>query len=82
MNKLLILAILVLSACTDQRGAQNALDDMGMKNIVTGGYDWFSCSKDDFYHTHFTADNANGKQVSGTVCSGIWFKNSTVRFSR
>jgi hypothetical protein len=82
MKKLTILAILLLTAaCTKPSDAEKALEDLGMTNIRTGGYAWFACSQDDFYHTSFTATNAQGRQITGTVCSGVLFKNSTVRFN-
>ena len=81
---LLIIAVvgmsILFSGCTNQSDARNALDNSGYTNVKITGYNFFACSKDDFYHTGFTAKNVNGKTVSGTVCSGILFKNSTVRF--
>jgi len=72
---------LLLTGCfTDSEGATKALDDMGFTDIKTGGYNYFACSQDDWYHTSFTAKNQNGKLVKGTVCAGFLFKNSTVRF--
>lgn len=53
---------------------------MGFTNIQYTGYKWFGCSEDDFFHTGFVAVNPQGMQVTGTVCSGVLFKNSTVRF--
>lgn len=78
---LVLLAALLLAACTNPTDATKALDDLGFTEIQIGGYAWFACSKDDFYHTSFTAKNPQGKIVTGTVCSGMWFKNSTVRFN-
>lgn len=66
---------------TNPKDAYNALDNMGYKNIEMTGYNFFACSKDDWYHTGFKAINQNGKIVTGTVCSGLLFKNSTVRFN-
>lgn len=80
MKKLVLLLALVLTACTDPKGAVRALDDLGMTDVSTGGYAVFACSKDDFYHTSFVAKNPQGKIIKGTVCSGLVFKNSTVRF--
>ncbi len=53
---------------------------MGFTNIRTTGYKWFACSEDDWYHTGFIATNPQGMEVGGVVCSGFFFKNSTVRF--
>lgn len=80
MKKLLVLAVLLLSGCTNSGDAHRALEGMGFTSIEITGYNYFACSKDDFYHTGFTAVNANHQIVNGTVCSGFLFKNSTVRF--
>ena len=81
LSKLLIAgSMLLLAACTDKPGAYKALDDLGFKNIDVGGYSWFMCDKNDTFHTKFTAVNANGKPVSGAVCSG-WLKGNTIRFN-
>jgi hypothetical protein len=82
LRKILILALLVcVSSCTSKSDADRALTAMGFTDIEVTGYSLFACSQDDFYHTGFTATNTNGKKVTGTVCSGFLFKNSTVRFS-
>lgn len=80
MKKLIIFAVLFLVGCTNSKDAYKALDDSGFSNIEITGYGWFACSKDDFYQTAFSATNINGKKVTGTVCSGLIFKNSTIRF--
>lgn len=81
MKKLIVILSLLLVGCTNSNDAHTALDDAGFKDIQMTGYNWFACSKDDFYHTGFQAKNINGKTVTGTVCSGFLFKNSTIRFS-
>ena len=43
------------------------------------GYDAFSCSQDDTFHTGFVAKNPKGDTVKGTVCCGV-LKSCTVRF--
>lgn len=81
MKKILFIALaLSLTACSNSSDAVRALQGSGYTNIQPGGYDWFACSKDDFYHTKFTATNPAGQTVSGTVCSGLLFKGATVRF--
>lgn len=70
----------ILCSCTNSKDANNALKSLGFKDIRITGFDFFACSKDDFFHTGFIATNAQGQTVKGTVCSGIFFKNSTVRF--
>lgn len=85
MKKYLILvSVIFLTACnpvTDPEGATKALEDLGFTDIQIGGYAFFACSEDEWNHTSFTAKNPQGKIVTGTVCSGLMFKNSTVRFN-
>jgi hypothetical protein len=78
MKKFLFLLIL-LTACTDNSTAYRVLKNDGYTNIMFTGYSWFACSRDDFYHTGFIAVK-NQNKVSGTVCSGLIFKNATIRF--
>jgi len=75
-----MVVILVLAGCTSKQDAERALKAQGFNDIKVTGYDFLACSSDDFYHTGFTATNTNGKIVRGTVCSGILFKNATIRF--
>lgn len=81
--KLLYIIVLsaLMSACTNPKDAKKALESMGFTDIKITNYKWLACSDQDFYHTGFIATNVQGKQVTGTVCSGIFFRNSTVRFS-
>ena len=76
----LILSAVILSGCTSSKDTKHALTSAGYTNIQTGNYAWFACAQDDFYHTKFTAINVEGRQVSGVVCTGLFFKNSTIRF--
>ena len=81
MNKFLIVLFAVyLTGCTSQADAERALKAEGYKNIEITGYAFFDCSKDDTYHTGFRAKNREGKTVEGTVCSGLLFKNATIRY--
>lgn len=82
MKKFLIFiaAVIGLAGCTDADNAHRILENSGYDNVQITGYNWFGCSEDDFQHTGFTATGPTGKPVSGTVCSGIFFKNSTIRF--
>lgn len=75
-----VLAVFVLSACTDGDEAMRVLDTQGYTGIKITGYNLFACSQDDFYHTGFIATSPNGKRVEGTICSGLLFKGATVRF--
>lgn len=81
MKKVMIIitALSLLTACTNEADTVRALQNSGYTDIKPGGYAWLSCGKDDFYHTEFTAVNPAGKQVKGVVCSGL-FKDATVRF--
>lgn len=80
MKRVLIVATLALGACTDPQSATRILTSQGFTDVRMDGYNWFACSKDDTYHTGFTAKSVTGTMVSGTVCEGLIFKNSTVRF--
>lgn len=81
MRKVLLIASLfLLAGCTDEKGATSALSDAGLTPVNVGGYPlWGGCGKDDAFATKFIATNAQGKRVTGVVCSG-WFKGKTVRF--
>ena len=70
---------LFLCSCTNPNVAVRVLSDQGYTNIQTKGYGWFECSEDDTFATRFIATNVNGKNVSGTVCSGL-LKGATIRF--
>lgn len=74
-----IVISLGLSGCTDAKNAERILTSQGYTDVQITGYDFFGCSEDDFQHTGFKAKSVNGSDISGTVCSGILFKNSTVR---
>ncbi len=77
---MLLILIVFLCSCSNSKDAKKALTAMGFTEIVTTGYKWFACSEDDWYHTGFIATNPQGMEVNGVVCSGFFFKNSTVRF--
>jgi hypothetical protein len=76
----LIAALTALAACTDPTTATRVLEDQGYTNVQMTGYNMFACSRDDTFHTGFSAKSPAGRQVSGTVCAGAFFKNSTIRF--
>lgn len=76
---LLILVIGTLASCTNVDGAKSALLDAGYHPIKVGGYSFFSCSEDDFYHTEFKAYSPDSSRiVTGSVCQGL-FKGKTIR---
>lgn len=79
MKKIILIGVFVmLSACTDVDGASKTIKDYGMNPVEVGGYAWFQCGQGDLFHTKFVATNPEGRQVSGTICKGL-FKNSTMR---
>lgn len=70
---------LFLVGCTNATETKRVLEMDGVTNIEITGYKFFACSQDDFYHTGFKGQR-NGKNIEGTVCSGLLFKASTVRY--
>ena len=77
---ILLSAMIYFSGCTNAPEARRVLQMQGYTNIEITGYNFFTCSKNDFYSTGFTATTRDGNKVSGTICSGLFFKGSTVRF--
>lgn len=75
-----VLSIGILSGCTDEAGAERILKANGFTEIQFTGYSWLSCSDKDTYSTGFIAKGPTGIPVKGAVCSGMLFKNSTIRF--
>ena len=75
----LLASAIMFSGCTDKVEAKRVLKQQGYTNIDFTGYSWMGCSKDDAYHTGFIAV-LNGRRIEGTVCSGLLFKGSTIRF--
>jgi hypothetical protein len=80
MKWLLLSLVAICAGCTQPDIARQVLEGAGYKDIEMQGYDLFSCSKDDTFHDKFTATGPTGKRISGTVCAGLLFKNSTIRF--
>ena len=78
MKKLALLCI-VLAGCTNPESATKVLQDAGYSDVKMTGYAWFACSKDDTFHTGFTAKGPSGRPVKGVVCEGLLFKSSTIR---
>lgn len=67
-----IIAIMAsMSGCTDSSHTEKVLSNDGYKDIQITGYRFFGCPDEDTFHTGFEATNANGKHVSGVVCSGF-----------
>jgi len=82
MKKLILIALatLLLAGCYSTNDAKKALESQGFTDVKVTGHAWFACGKSDTFATSFEATNANGKRVSGAVCSGLFFKNATVRW--
>lgn len=81
MKRIIIFAaLLVLTACTDVKEAKRVLEENGYSQVQSEGYAWFACSKEDTFHTAFTAVAPTGRPVHGVVCSGWVFRASTIRF--
>ena len=82
MKKTIAIAIMMLTlgGCTDPQGAKEALQSQGFSDINITGYKMFMCSENDVYSTGFVAKNVNGQTVKGSVCSGVFFKGSTIRY--
>jgi len=81
MKKFILLCIcLFIVSCTNSENVSKFLDNEGYTEIQMTGYNWLSCSKDDWYHTGFKARNIKGNLVEGTVCEGLLFKGKTIRF--
>jgi uncharacterized lipoprotein YajG len=77
----ILLATLLLAACTDSKTTLEVLDAEGYTNVKTTGYSPFACSKDDLSATGFTATSVTGRHVDGVVCCGL-LKSCTVRIGR
>ena len=79
MRAALLVAALLLSACTDEGAARKALAGAGFADVQITGYRWTGCAESDDFSTGFTAIGPHGDRVQGVVCSG-WFKGATIRF--
>jgi hypothetical protein len=80
MKRFALIGLLMLGACTDQKGATHALQAAGLKPVKVGGYGFLACDgKSDTFATKFTAVNSQGQTVTGTVCGG-WWKGKTIRY--
>ncbi|WP_390586012.1 hypothetical protein [Erythrobacter sp. MTPC3] len=65
-------------ACTSHDRASQTLIAQGYSEVVTTGYAYFDCGRDDVFATAFKAKSPSGQRVEGAVCSGF-FKGNTVR---
>lgn len=70
----------LLSGCSvDPETAKRALEAQGIKDVKIGGYSFWGCADNDTFRSSFEGIGANGKPVSGVVCS-TFFKGVTVRY--
>ncbi len=75
------LSVAVLSGCgVNPQSATNAAEAQGLTDFKVTGYSFFGCGNEDMFKSSFTAIGANGKPISGVVCSGM-FKGVTFRFN-
>ncbi|HEY8189688.1 MAG TPA: hypothetical protein VIF12_03330, partial [Micavibrio sp.] len=59
-----LVAVLNSPLMVDPEGARRILlDSEKLTDVEIKGYSWFGCSKDDLWHTEFTAKNYLGKEV-------------------
>jgi hypothetical protein len=79
--KTMILLCLALVACGDPRGdnVTATLKAAGYTDIHLTGWAPFGCSDDDTFATGFNAKGPSGAPASGTVCSNLVVKGSTIR---
>jgi len=75
----LFMAFVSLVGMTDEATAARVLVNEGMTSVQFTGYDFGACGHDDWYATGFRGVR-NGHAVTGTVCSGLILKGSTVRY--
>lgn len=80
MKRILLIAVLAITGCTDPTEATSVLKNNGFTDIKIEGYSFTGCSQDDVYHTEFIATGQSGNKVKGVVCGG-WLKGSTIRFN-
>ncbi len=87
MRWIFIPLLAILAGCSraptphEKEQIDRALDAFGFHN----GRDYnfpipaFICDKNDAYRFTFTAENRDGKTVTGQACAGLFFKGWTIR---
>lgn len=75
----IIAAVMFFTGNVDTSRALRALGAQGVTNVTLTGYKFFGCDSREYHSTGFKGTGANGKPVSGVVCSGV-FKGVTVRY--
>lgn len=71
---------MAVAGCTKPAESKALLEGQGLKDVVITGYNFFGCSEDDDYRTGFRAVGFSGQVLTGTVCSGLFFKGATIRY--
>lgn len=64
---------------TPDKEAIEAIESQGMTHPTLGGHNMGACH-DEETSRQFTATNAQGQRVSGTVCCGQFTKGCTIRW--
>ncbi len=59
--------------------AKKVLDIEGYEKVSFTGYKLFACGN--YFHSTGFKGLKNGKEVSGTVCSGLLFKGSLIKYN-
>jgi len=81
IGMIVILLLLVgINGCTDEDNAQRVLSNAGYSDITFTGWKPLSCGEGDWFRTGFRAKNPVGNHTSGVICTGLFFKESTIRF--
>jgi len=75
------LAAIAVSGCTRPDATVSMLESQGYTEVDITGYNFFGCSKDDSFHTGWTATSVTGARVEGVACAGL-FKGTTIRQTR
>lgn len=74
------LTIALALGCTDNEAAEKALLDAGYTHVSLTGHSAWSCGRDDYSCTGFTALGPNGRRVTGAVgCGAGCGKGCTIR---
>jgi len=71
-------AFALFAGYADPAGAEKTLQNAGYTNIQTGGVEHSPFVCRGFYRTKFEATGANGKAVTGVVCSGGKLNNPQI----
>lgn len=79
MKQIAVLVCLLSGCVTGADEVTSTVTKSGFTDVKPGRLTLFGCSEDDKAGRLFKAKNAQGIEVSGQVCCGV-FKGCTVRF--